>query len=63
MSGMNEDDIGRYIIEKLKKAGRTQPLILPEAVKALSNACQGSSRKLKDPSDSLFNNRSCQRKK
>lgn len=46
MSGMNEDDIGRYIIEKLKKAGRTQPLILPEAVKALSNACQGSSRKL-----------------
>ena len=45
-SGMNEKDIERYVVEKLKKAGRTQPLIMPDALKALSNASQGSSRKL-----------------
>lgn len=45
-SGMNEKDIERYITEKLKKAGRSEPLIMPEALKALSNASQGSSRKL-----------------
>ena len=43
---MNEKDIERYVVEKLKKAGRTQPLIMPDALKALSNASQGSSRKL-----------------
>lgn len=44
--GIQSDDIKTYITEKLKKAGREQPLITPEALTALSNACQGSARKL-----------------
>ncbi|MCD7893104.1 MAG: AAA family ATPase [Erysipelotrichaceae bacterium] len=46
MAGMDEKDIGKYIDEKLKKAGRRDPLFRDDAVSALLNACQGSSRKL-----------------
>ena len=45
-TGINEKDIENYIKIKLKKAGRNEPLVMPEALTALSNACQGSSRKL-----------------
>ena len=45
-AGMNEKDIETYINIKLKRAGRNEPLVMPEALTALSNACQGSSRKL-----------------
>ena len=45
-TGMNEKDIETYISIKLKKAGRNEPLVMPEALTALLNACQGSSRKL-----------------
>ena len=45
-AGMNEKDIETYISIKLKRAGRNEPLVMPEALTALSNACQGSSRKL-----------------
>lgn len=46
MAGMDENDIAKYIDGKLRSAGRREPLFRAEAVKALSNACQGSSRKL-----------------
>ena len=45
-TGMNEKDIETYISIKLKRAGRNEPLVMPEALTALLNACQGSSRKL-----------------
>lgn len=45
-SGMDKNDVATYISQKLKKAGRKEPLVVEEAVTALSNACQGSSRKL-----------------
>lgn len=45
-SGMDKKDVSMYISQKLKGAGRNEPLVGQEAVEALSNACQGSSRKL-----------------
>lgn len=45
-TGMNEKDVENYINIKLKEAGRNEPLVLPEALTTLTNASQGSSRKL-----------------
>lgn len=44
--GLDGEDVPMYIQTKLKKAGRSDPLFRPEAYTALSNACQGSARRL-----------------
>lgn len=44
--GIEGDEVKKYIEEKLKHAGRIEPLFEESAIVALSNACQGSSRKL-----------------
>lgn len=46
IAGMDEKDTKKYIIEKLSGAGRIGPLFTENALTALSNACQGSARKL-----------------
>lgn len=44
--GLDGTDVKDYIVHKLNKVGRTDPLFSEDAIHALANGCGGSARKL-----------------